>query len=121
MLDARQSRPSLAFSDRTRGGKMIKMQTPSIGRIVLYTYASHDLDESHQHLVGESRAAIVVRDFSQGHPSQQDPTIPCYNLHVFTDGINDGPRNESGSYRACSRQLSAEPTPGKFHWPPRLP
>lgn len=95
------------------------MQTPSIGRVVRYTYAEHDLDESHKHLVGESRAAIVVRDFSQGHPSQQDPTITCYNLHVFTDFGNDGPRHASGSYWATSRQLAVDPTPGKFHWPSR--
>jgi hypothetical protein len=98
---------------------MSNLQTPSIGRIVLYTYAAHDLDSLHQHLVGESRPAMIVRAFSQGHPSQQDPTIPCYNLHVFTDFANDGAMQSTGTYWATSRQLAAEPTPGKFHWPPR--
>ena len=99
---------------------MSELQKPSIGRVVHYVYAAHDLDDKHQHLVGESRAAVIVRDFSQGHPSQPDPTYPCYNLHVFTDFANDGERHASGSYWATSRHLSAEPTAGKFNWPPRV-
>ena len=95
---------------------MSKLQLPAIGDRVLYVYAEHDLDANHKHLAGESRAAIVVRDFSSGHPSQIGPTVPCYNLQVFTDGVNDGLPD---LFKVWSRQLSAAPTPGKFHWPSR--
>lgn len=93
------------------------LRMPKIGDSVFYSYASHDLDGDHQHLVGAVRPAVIVRDFSGGHPSQTDPTIPCFNLHVFTDFENDGVKCASGSFWATSRQLADAPTPGRFHWP----
>lgn len=95
---------------------------PKIGDRVLYCYAKYDLDDKCQHLVGQSRPAVIVRDWANGHPSQTDPTAPCFNLHVFTDFANDnydGTKHQAGgSYWATSRRLAATPTPGFFHYPP---
>jgi hypothetical protein len=88
------------------------MDQATVGRIVHYTYAVHDLDAEHQHLVGESRPAIVVRVWPNEF-GQKDG----YNLQVFTDGANDG--KPIGLHWATSRELVEEPAPGKCHWPKR--
>ncbi len=63
-------------------------QVPSIGRLVHYTYATHDV-------VADS---VTVQ------------------LQIFTDQENDGVAR--GLLWVTSVQEAQEPTPGKWNWPP---
>ncbi len=87
------------------------MQDATIGRIVHYTLAEHDVPANYKHAVGRVRPAIVVQVWPNEFGDR-----PGYNLQVFTDSGNDG---LPPVHWATSRELVEEPTPGKCHWPKR--
>ncbi|MBA2285849.1 MAG: hypothetical protein H0W02_10220 [Ktedonobacteraceae bacterium] len=86
----------------------------AVGRIVHYVLESGRSQ-------GDHRPAIVVRDWKQDNG--------LVNIHVFTDGLNDG--LESSSYNPeqnvvfpvistiwrTSIHYSEEKEPGTWHWP----
>ena len=87
------------------------MITPTIGRIVLYCLAQHDVDaithlreQRGDHLnpvvAGEVFPGIVVRVHNED----------CINIKVQLDGDDN--------HWATSRSVSEEPEQGKFHWMP---
>lgn len=81
----------------------------SPGRVVHYVLSSTDLDEKHQHNVGQHRPATIVAVWSK--------TNGCSNLVVLVDGTNDG---IAGCVLwATSREFSDEMKPGTWHWPER--
>lgn len=83
-------------------------QTPSVGRIVLYTLTAQDADTiNNTHSMkrntareGDVYPAIVVRVW----------TAPMVQLQVFYDG--------EGTYWAPSRTEGDRP--GTWQWPPRV-
>jgi hypothetical protein len=77
-------------------------QKPTVGRIVHFT-----LD--HGPNAGQARPAMVVRVWND----------TCVQLQVFMDGTNDGPEYTSGLRWCTSVHHAAEPTAGRWHWPPR--
>lgn len=88
---------------------LARMMKASVGRILHYVYASHDLDSAHQDSVGKSRPAIVVQVFGE--------EAKCANVQVFTDGANDG--HPSGIIWKTSVSISEMPTEGMLYWPKR--
>lgn len=91
---------------------MSNLQTPSIGRVVQYS-----LDD------GTVRPAVIVQVW------QSDPETATVNLQVLLDGSNDmGHETKKTGVSAeeaargmawrTSRQVSTEPKPGRWHWPP---
>lgn len=97
-----QATPPLTSRKISRSGGI--PVRPTIGRIVHYSYAEHDLPNTHKHRAGTIRPAIVISDNGES-----------FNLQVFTDQLNDG--FETGMFWATSRMLSSEPQNGAFHWP----
>lgn len=84
-------------------------KVPSIGRLVHYTYATHDVIADS--VKGQSRPAIIVRVWGDA----EDPRVTV-QLQVFTDQENDGV--DRGLLWVTSVQEAQEPTPGKWNWPP---
>lgn len=89
---------------------MPEAQKPSIGRVVHYVLAPHDLPADKQHCVGEERPAVIVRVWGNDEHSG-------VNLQVFVDGGNDGFKD--GTYWKTSVLPSSGPVPGCWHWPER--
>ncbi len=77
-------------------------QVASLGRIVHYVPSAQDT-------LTETRPAIIVRVWNE--------EIGNCNLQVFTDGGNDS--GENVAWRT-SVVFSETPTPGTWHWPPRV-
>lgn len=91
---------------------------PTIGRIVHYVLGPWD--GVHSHVVGEHRAAIVVKDWGGS-----------VDLHVFLDGVNDAPPVLHHAPDADGGKIASVPTilhvtsilegfhSGTWHWPER--
>ena len=84
---------------------------PTIGRIVLYCLAQHDVDALSRQRAQTGGIFISV------NPGDVLPGIvvnvfgpDMINIKVFMDGTD--------TYWATSRSVSEEPEPGKFHWMP---
>lgn len=85
---------------------------PTVGRIMLYTYAEHDGVKAH--VVGETRPCIVVRSFGG----------PSVNVQVFTDGSNDFEDGRRLHWATSVSTVPAKPSPepqqpGAITWPTR--
>ena len=91
---------------------------PTIGRIVHYTLAPHDLAPEYQHQVGRIRPAIIAETSgNEKHDASQSGS--AVNLQVFRDGSNDGPHG--GIFWKTSVLFTENPTDlGMWSWPPRI-
>lgn len=99
------------------GGGLI-MQGVSVGRDVHYVLAANDVAADHQHCVGRSVAAKIVKVWHRENG--------CVNLTVFPDWSNDGcfkyrdgdgRPSPSGMFWATSRGYSEGKEPGTWHFP----
>lgn len=90
-------------------------QTPTIGRILHYTYGESDRVEAVAR--GAVRPAIVSRVGS----SESEGICYC-DVVVFTAGTNDflpGREGFAGTLSKLTVPISTEPAPGALHWPAR--
>jgi hypothetical protein len=78
-------------------------QPATVGSELLYTYQASD--HCKKQAVGQSRPALVVRDWGG-----------CYNVQVFTDGVNDFD-DKRMTLHVTSVQLSGCVAKGRLHWP----
>lgn len=94
-----------------------KVQVPTIGRILHYTYGDNDRVENAA--AGAIRPAIVTR---VRRVAEIDGGAPFCDVVVFTAGIRDflpGREGFAGTLSKNDVPVSVDPERGSLHWPAR--
>lgn len=106
----------MSQQQKKRPSGATKLEWPTSGRILRYTYAPEDFAKAGT----VSRPCIVV-DTRESERGPDDPLGEVYDVVVFTAGLQDFDRGREGWVGYLSKtglRLTAEPMPGSISWPP---